>query len=132
MPPLIRALMEAFLEDAGVHEPRVDQSGRVVHLVYDREEQLRDPAFIMQAAIQTDLALEVLTGERPRFGRETVERLSNQAGIDDTEGFYQERRGILHDSVSPELLRDALKRARRMTWHRSSTARNAGSRHDGN
>jgi hypothetical protein len=114
MPPLIRALLEAFHEDAGAEEPRVDQSGRAFMWVYNHEEPLCDPAFIMQAAIQTDLALEALMGERGRFGLETVERLANEAGIEDAKSFYDERCRALHDTVTPEVMRDALKRARSM------------------
>ena len=110
MPPLIRALLEVFLDDAGVFLVRVDSDGRI----WEDGEQLSDPAFMMQAAIQADLALEAMTGERGRFGLETVERLANEAGIEDAKSFYDERCRTLHDTITPEVLRDALKRARSM------------------
>ena len=115
MPPLLRALLEAFLDDAGVFLVRVDSDGRIWESANGEQyEQLRDPAFVIQAAVQADLALEALIGKRGTFGQETIERLANVAGIEDTESFYQERCRILHETVTPEVLRDALKRARYM------------------
>jgi hypothetical protein len=113
MPPLLRALLEAFLYDAGVFFVRVDSDGRIWESGYgDQYEELRDPAFIMQAAVQADLALEVLMGKRGTFGRDTIERFADVAGIEDTEGFYQERCRIVHEDVTPEVLQDAMERAR--------------------
>jgi hypothetical protein len=113
MPPLLRALLEAFLDDAGVAFVRVGSDGRIWESANGEQyEQLRHPAFVIQAAVQADLALEALIGKRGTFGQETIERLANVAGIEDTEGFYQERCRILHETVTPEVLRDALKRAR--------------------
>ena len=124
MPPLIRALLETFLDDAGVWEVRVDPDGSV----WEDGERLRDPAMIAQAAVQVDLALEALTGERSRLGRKVMERLAHDAGIELPKGVYQKRRRVLHDTITPELLRDALKRARRMTWHSARAARNTAVR----
>ena len=113
MPSLIRALLEAFLDDAGVFLVHVDSDGRIWESANGEQyEQLRDPAFIMQAAVQADLALEALVGKRGTFGQETIERLANEAGIEDAKCFYDERCGILHETMTPEVLRDALKRAR--------------------
>jgi hypothetical protein len=115
MPPFLRALLEAFLDDAGVFLVHVDSDGRIWESADGEQyEQLRDPAFVIQAAVQADLALEALIGKRGAFGEETIERLANLAGIEDTEGFYQERCRILHETVTPEVLEDALKRARPM------------------
>lgn len=101
LPPLYRAAMQISLENAGVEHPKVAADGKMTELLPNTSDRipLTDPLFLVQAAVEADALLEVLSGHSFTTGQEVLEAL----GVADFDVLYQERRKIVHAFTTSDL-----------------------------
>lgn len=134
LPPLYRAAICTSLEDHGVEHPRVEKNGRITEILPLQEGGKRDRTplydpdctFLVQAVVEADVMVGILTGETLSRGKALLQAL----GVDDWEVLYEKHREIaIGHGVSSMALRDTLARARDMigTSRRSikNSSRNA-------
>lgn len=126
LPPLYRAAMETSLEDHGVEHPRVSKDGQVTEQLPDEDERtpLYDPdgVFVVQAVVEADVMVGLLTGETFARGETVLQHL----GVDDAHVLYEKRREIaVSHGISSVVLKDTLLRARNMIGGARRTIKSA-------
>jgi len=111
LPPLYRAAMQVSFENAGIEHPRVQKNGRITEIMPGETKPIAliDPAFIVQAAVEADEIVELLTGQPLSVGKDMLEGL----GVIDADVLYEKRREVGHGFTSVDL-RDCLTLARTM------------------
>jgi hypothetical protein len=111
MTPLYRAAMAVSLENAGVERALVGADGKVTERPYSNPNRvaLKDPAFIVQACVEADMIIELLTGEPFRGGELVLKGLK----IRNVQVAYEKRREVGHE-FSPFHLREVLIKAARI------------------
>jgi hypothetical protein len=101
--------MAVSLEAAGLDRVLVNANGRISERHFasgSSRETVTDAAFVIQAAVEADILLEMLTDKSFRLGQEILEGLH----VRNAQAVYDQRRKVGHQ-FSPFHLREVLTKA---------------------